>query len=66
MLLVVFRSSPEKDMLHLFKSLGVKAFTEASHVFGKGNTGFAFGSFSWPGSNSLILAAVEDHQATRW
>ena len=62
MLLVVFRSSLEEDMLHLFKSLGVKAFTEAAHVFGKGETGSAFGSFSWPGSNSLILVAIEDHQ----
>jgi nitrogen regulatory protein PII len=65
MLLLVFRSSLEEDMLHLLNSLGVKAFTEASKVFGKGETGTAFGSFSWPGSNSLILAALEDDQTDK-
>jgi hypothetical protein len=53
----VFRNSLEEDMLHLLNSLGVKAFTEASKVFGKGESEWLagismvktrFGSFVCP------------------
>jgi hypothetical protein len=40
----------------------VKAFTEAPKVFGVGESGTAFNSMAWPGSNYLILAAMEVEQ----
>jgi hypothetical protein len=65
MMIVVFRSSLEEEMLHLLKGLDVKALTEAPKVFGMGEAGTAFSSFAWPGFNSLILAALEEEQIRR-
>jgi nitrogen regulatory protein PII len=62
MLLIVFRESLEEEILGLLKELGVKAFTEVHEVAGSGETGSALHSFTWPGVNSMILAALpEDH-----
>ncbi|TAJ27878.1 MAG: hypothetical protein EPO64_05095 [Nitrospirae bacterium] len=65
MLLLVFRQSLEQDLLLLLKELDVKAFTEAPKVFGMGEAGTAYQSLGWPGSNSMILAAMEEEQAER-
>lgn len=59
MLLLAFRQSLEQDLLQLLKKLDVKAFTEALKVFGMGEAGTAYQSLGWPGSNSIILAAME-------
>lgn len=65
MLLIVSRNSLQDDVLALLKDLGVRAFTDLPKVFGVGEAGTRFGSFEWPGFNSLILVALEDEQARR-
>jgi hypothetical protein len=65
MLLLVFRHSLDEEILQLLKEMDVKSFTEAPKVFGMGEAGTAFSSMAWPGSNCMILAAMEDEQATR-
>lgn len=65
MLLLVFRQSLDHDLRQLLKELDVKAFTEAPKVLGLGEAGTAFNSMDWPGSNCMILAAMEEGQATR-
>lgn len=65
LLLVIFRQSLDEDIRRLLKDLDIKAFTEAPKVFGIGEAGEAFGSLTWPGHNSMILAAMEDEQAER-
>jgi hypothetical protein len=53
----------EEDILTLLTRLGVKAFTDVPKVFGVGETGRVFASFEQPGSNSMILAALEEDEA---
>ena len=65
MLLLVFRHSLDEEILQLLKEMDVKSFTEAPKVLGMGEAGTAFSSMAWPGSNCMILAAMEDDQATR-
>ena len=60
MIVIVFRQSLDHDLLNLLETLDVKAFTQAPEVWGQGESGHAFGSFSWPGCNSLLLAAMPD------
>ena len=63
MLLIVFRSSLEQDILQVLETLQVSGFTDLPRVFGMGEAGSAFSSFTWPGSNSMILAGLEERQA---
>ena len=65
LLLVIYRQSLEDDVRDLLRDLDVKAFTEAPKVLGIGEAGEANSSFEWPGCNSLILAAMEEDQASR-
>jgi hypothetical protein len=65
MMLLVFRNSLEEEVLHLLKSLEVKAFTEAPEVLGMGETESAFSSSAARRSNSMILAALEQEQADK-
>lgn len=65
MLLIIFRDSLEEEIHGLLKDLGVKAFTELHKVGGTGETGAAFHSFTWPGMNALVLAALPEDQADR-
>lgn len=65
MLLIVFRSSLESDVLALLRDLHVRAFTNLPEVRGAGEAGIAFDSFPWPGSNSMILIALDERDAER-
>lgn len=65
MLLLVFRDSLSQEIRQLLNDLDVKAFTEAPKVLGTGEAGAAFDSFDWPGTNSMILSAIEEHQEKR-
>lgn len=65
MLLIVFRSSLESDVLALLRDLRVKAFTNVPEVLGAGEAGIALHSFPWPGSNSMILIALDEREAER-
>jgi hypothetical protein len=64
MLLLVYRQSLDQDLQQLLKELDVTSFTQAPKVFGMGEAGTAFSSMAWPGSNCMILAAMEEAQAT--
>ena len=63
MLLIVFRSSLEDDVLRALEGAGVEAFTVLPQALGVGETGRALHSFPWPGFNSVILAALGERQA---
>jgi hypothetical protein len=65
MLLIVYRESLEEEIHGLLQQHGVSAFTELQHVAGAGETGRAFHSFTWPGTNGLILTALPDTEANR-
>ena len=60
LVMIVFRSSMEEDVFGLLARLHVSSFTDIPEVFGAGETGRVFASFEQPGSNSVILAALED------
>lgn len=61
MLLLVFQQSLDQDLQKLLEDLDVKAFTP--NVFGMEEAGTAFSSLAWPGSNSMILAGMEEELA---
>lgn len=63
--MLIFRDSLDDDIQSLLKQLGVTAFTEVHNVEGIGETGAAFHSFTWPGKNSMILAAMPEDRADR-
>jgi hypothetical protein len=65
MVMIVFRNSLEDDVLAVLRGLDVIAYTDLPKVFGVGEAGMAFHSFTWPGFNSMILAALEDSDAAR-
>jgi hypothetical protein len=65
MVMIVFRNSLEDDVLAVLRALDVVAYTDFPKVFGVGEAGMAFHSFTWPGFNSMILAALEDSDAAR-
>jgi hypothetical protein len=65
MLMLIFRSSLETDVLALLRDLRVESFSDVPEVLGVGQTGIAFHSFPSPGFNCMILAALDDLEAER-
>ena len=65
MLLIIFRSSLEDELCRLLNKLGVTAYTEVTKVGGKGETGAALNTLTWPGGNTMILAALTEDHADR-
>lgn len=65
MVMVIYRHSLDQDIRRLLKGLDVTNFTEAPKVFGIGEAGHAFGSFTFPGHQAIILSAMEELQADR-
>lgn len=65
MVLIVFRSSLELDLLQVLATLGVRAYTDFQRVMGVGETGARLDTFERPGFNSLILTALDDAEAIR-
>jgi hypothetical protein len=62
MLMVVFRVSLKERVHELLHQCDVKAFTEVNETVGYGQTGPAEGLAFYPGTNSVILVAVDaDH-----
>jgi hypothetical protein len=60
MAMLVFRSSL-KDRVHaLLHQSGIHAFTEVNETVGYGQTGPAEGLAFYPGTNSVILVALDD------
>jgi nitrogen regulatory protein PII len=65
MIMIVFRSSLEADLLAVLERLGVNAFSRVPEVHGIGASGEALHAFPSPAFNSMILAALEDREAER-
>jgi hypothetical protein len=60
MVFIVFRDSLDVDVLGVLREMGIGSFTDLPEVYGSGETGGAFHSFEWRGTNSMILAAIDD------
>ena len=65
MVLIVFRSSLEADVFGVLDDVGVRAFTVLPQALGVGEGGRALHSFQWPGFNVMILAAMDEQEASR-
>ena len=65
MLMVVFRSSLKERVHELLQRCDVKAFTEVNETVGYGQTGPAEGLAFYPGTNSVILVALDPDHAGR-
>ena len=65
MLMVVFRSSLKDRVHELLQRCDVKAFTEVNETVGYGQTGPAEGLAFYPGTNSVILVALDPDHAGR-
>ena len=64
MFMVVFRESLKARVHELLHRCDVKAFTEVNETVGYGQTGPAEGLAFYPGTNSVILVALDpDHVA---
>ena len=64
LVLVICRSSLEHDVLRVVESAGVTAFSIVPAVLGIGQGGKALHDYPWPGSNVLVLTALDDERAT--
>ncbi len=64
MVMMVFRSSLKERVHELLHKCDVRAFTEVNETVGYGQTGPAEGLAFNPGTNSVILVALDsDHSA---
>jgi nitrogen regulatory protein PII len=64
MVMIVFRSSLESDVLTVLRTSGVRAYTDVRRVVGIGEEGARLDSFEQPGFNSLIVTALDDSEAS--
>ncbi len=60
MLMLVFRSSLKERVHELLHQSGIHAFTEVNETVGYGQTGPAEGLAFYPGTNSVILVALDE------
>jgi hypothetical protein len=60
MVMLVFRSSLKERVHDLLHRCAVHAFTEVNETVGYGQTGPAEGLAFYPGTNSVILVALDD------
>jgi len=65
MVLIVFRSSLETDVLKVLSAAGVHTYTGFPHVLGAGEAGTRLDTFERPGFNSMIVAALSHAEATQ-
>ena len=59
MLMLVFRTSLKERVHKLLHECEIKAFTEMNETVGYGQTGPAEGLAFYPGTNSVILVALD-------
>jgi len=64
MLMLTFRSSLKERVRELLHGCDVKAFTEVNETVGYGQTGPAEGLAFYPGTNSMILVALDNDHVT--
>ena len=65
MLLLVFRSTFNDEVLRLLDELKLPGYTETAQVYGTGSQGRVFDSHAWPGYNSMVLSALGERDAGR-
>jgi len=65
MVVIIFRSSLEEDVLAVLKRCHIRGFSDIAGVLGSGETGSVLGTFDSPGSNSIVLTALDPPDATR-
>ncbi len=65
MLMIVFRSSLKERVHELLQKCDVRAFSEVNETTGYGQTGPAEGLAFHPGTNSVILVALDGDHAAR-
>lgn len=63
LVLVICRASLERDVLDVIAGAGVSAFSIVPAVLGIGQSGKALHDYPWPGSNTLVLVALEASRA---
>lgn len=65
MVMLVFRASLKERVHELLHQCGVNAFTEVPETVGYGQTGPAEGLAFYPGTNSVVLVALDDDHLAR-
>lgn len=65
MLALVFRKSLEQEVLAVLRACHVRTFTRVPEVWGAGETGLALHTFTRPGFNAMVLAALAEPEASR-
>jgi hypothetical protein len=63
MVVLTFRRSLNDEVRSLLEKLDIHAYTEIPKVHGIGEAGPAFGSFAFPGENTMILLALPKERA---
>lgn len=63
MVVLTFRRSLDAEVRSLLEKMDIRAYTEIPKVHGVGEAGSAFGSFTFPGENSMILLALPKERA---
>ena len=61
--ILTFRNSLDAEVRGLLKQEDIRAYTEIPKVHGIGEAGPAFGSFAFPGENSMILLVLPKDRA---
>lgn len=65
MVMIVFRSSLRGRVEELLRDCDVRQFTEISETVGQGQSGPAEGALFYPGTNTIVLVALEDEQVEK-
>ncbi|CAI4033079.1 hypothetical protein DNFV4_03511 [Nitrospira tepida] len=60
MLMIVFRSSLKERVDELLRDCDVRQFTEINEAVGQGQSGPAEGAQFYPGTNTIVLVALDD------
>jgi hypothetical protein len=63
LVVLTFRNSLDLEVRKLLEKEEIRAYTEICKVHGIGEAGPAFGSFTWPGENSVILLVLPKERA---
>ncbi len=64
MVMIMFRSSLEADVLDILRAAAVPGYTDVHRVLGAGESGVRLDSFEQPGSNSLVVTALAERDAS--
>lgn len=60
LVLLVYRTSLEHEVLTILRRCEVSAFTRVPEVWGAGTSGLALHTFAEPGFNAMVLVALTD------